>query len=193
MRRKALKYFKTLKNFLAKYRVDLEKGKIYSLRTAKEVAQVKINGYHVHQTTQNYKRINIKRSHLIFWAGHSYLPSVKMCIDHVDGNKTNDCIHNLQILSNSQNMAKSKLNRPKNVYYGVYLDKRWNLYNGRIMKNGKRYYTKYSKDMQQAAQMRDELLLQLYWNEYVKEGFMPPLNFPELLQKYAQEKNIKKL
>lgn len=190
MRRNARKHFKCLDNFLSKYRVDLQNGEIYSLKTGKQVARSIVNGYHMYKTKKSKKRINIKRSHLIFWAGHGYLPSVKMCIDHVDGNKKNDSIHNLQVLSNSQNLAKCKIDRPKNGYYGIFLDKRWNLYNGRIMKNGKRYVTKYSKDMQQAALMRDELLLQLYWNEYVKEGFMPPLNFPELLQKYAREKNL---
>jgi len=179
--RNAIKHFKKLEYFLLKYRVDLKKGKIYNLKTGKEVAKSVVNGYHMYKTKKGKKRINIKRSPLIFWTSHGYLPDIKMCIDHVDGNKQNDSINNLQVLTNSQNMAKCKLNRPKNNYYGVFFEKRWNLYNGRVMKQGKRYTTKYSKFPQQAARMRDKLILKLYQKEYAREGFMPPLNFPELL------------
>lgn len=35
------------------------------------------------------------------------------CVDHIDENKLNDSIDNLQILTNAENVSKSSSNRPK--------------------------------------------------------------------------------
>jgi len=108
--RNALKVFETLDNFLAKYRVDLENGKIYNKQNDQETALKKHEGYYVLSVLSQGKAIDIKRSHLVFWAGHGYLPDIKSCIDHKDGNKMNDSISNLQNISVSENNLKQKLN-----------------------------------------------------------------------------------
>jgi hypothetical protein len=188
--RTAVKHFKTLDNFLSKYRVDLEQGKIYSLRTGKEVCYLNKRGYYCYRTRLKQKRIDIKRSHLIFWAGKGYLPPIHMHIDHIDGNPSNDSIHNLQELTGSQNQLKCKLNSRKNGYYGVRRDKQ--SYRAEIRIKEKVYYFKKSKNIKIAAAHRDMGVIKLFWKSYLKDGFMPPLNFPELLQKYAKEMNDKK-
>jgi hypothetical protein len=188
--RNAIKVFGTLDNFLSKYRVDLEQGKIYSLRTGKEVCYLNKRGYYCYVTKLKQKCIRINRSHLIFWAGKGYLPPIHMDIDHIDGNTSNDSIHNLQELTGSQNQLKRQLNSRKNGYYGVRRDKQ--SYRAEIRIKEKVYYFKKSKNIKIAAIHRDMGVIKLFWKSYLKDGFMPPLNFPELLQKYAKEMNDKK-
>ena len=190
--RTALKHFKTLDNFLNKYRVDLEQGKIYSLKTGKEVANYQYEGYYFYKSTLKGKCVRINKSHLIFWAGHGYLPPVHIHIDHIDGNPSNDSIHNLQELTSSQNSLKRKLNKRKYGYYGVRYLKESNKYRSYIKVNKRTYEFKKSKNIKVAATNRDMGVIKLFWKEYLKGGFMPPLNFPELLQKYAREMNDKK-
>ena len=184
--RNALKVFETLDNFLAKYRVDLENGKIYNKQNDQETALKKHEGYYVLSVLSQGKAIDIKRSHLVFWAGHGYLPDIKSCIDHKDGNKMNDSISNLQNISVSENNLKQKLNNRQNGYYGVFLNKRYNTYEASIKLNKKKHYFGSYPTKELAAAARDKGVIKLFRTNAIENGqgesFMPPLNFPELLQ-----------
>jgi hypothetical protein len=111
------------------------------------------------------------------------MPSAKMDIDHIDGDKTNDSIKNLQILTHQQNLAKRKKNRNgSSKYRGVRFHKRANKFIAEIEKCGKKYHFGYHDDEKQAAIARDRGMIKLYEKEMKDTGFLPPLNFPEILQ-----------
>jgi len=63
----------------------------------------------------------------------------KLQVDHIDNNKLNNRINNLQLLSCSQNVAKYyKTQKLTSKYTGVYLVKSINKWRARIMLNGVR-------------------------------------------------------
>ena len=106
-----------------------------------------------------------------------------MCIDHIDGDKTNDRIENLQILSNQQNIAKKrKSTKGSSKYRGVRFDKKMNKFRAGVSKCGKRYNFGYHENEKDAAIARDGGMIKLYAKEMRETGFLPPLNFPEILQ-----------
>jgi len=188
--RSVLKHIGNLDEFLTKYRIDAEKGKIYNIKTNKEVGLGTKNDkpYYFFGYKKNNRTIPIKRCHLIFWSVHKYLPDVNICIDHVDGNPKNDSIHNLQAISSAHNLAKRQMygHQRKSGYLGVKWHKPNKKYISYVKKEYKFYHLGCFKDPKQAAHKRDQKILELYWNVYVQEGFMPPLNFPKSLQKYAR-------
>jgi hypothetical protein len=51
---------------------------------------------------------------LIFWMQHKYLPKY---IDHIDGNRSNNQLHNLRAATNQQNICNAKLR--KNSISGI--------------------------------------------------------------------------
>ena len=106
-----------------------------------------------------------------------------MCIDHIDGDKTNDRIENLQILSNQQNLAKKKKNtNGSSKYRGVAFRKDRKKFEARVRKWGKKYNFGCYEDEKEAAIARDRGMIKLYEKEMKDTGFLPPLNFPEILQ-----------
>ena len=110
-----------------------------------------------------------------------------MCIDHIDGDKTNDRIENLQILSNQQNLAKKKKNtNGSSKYRGVVFRKDWKKFEARVRKWGKKYKFGCYEDEKEAAVARDRGVIELYAKEMKETGFLPPLNFPEILQENSQ-------
>ncbi len=63
--------------------------------------------------------------HLLVWDAFGDIPrnGLTLQVDHIDEDKTNNCIGNLQLLTNRQNCSKGKLKYPKtSKYTGVY----WN-------------------------------------------------------------------
>ena len=163
-------------------RPDPEKGIVYSRRTGESVGSI-MKGYVFISKTVNGKKYHIKRSNIIWWSKHQKMPSAKMCIDHIDGNKTNDRIKNLQILSNQQNLAKKrKPTKGSSKYIGVSFDKNKKKFKADIEKWGKKYYFGYYGDEKEAAIARDRGMIKLYEKEMKETGFLPPLNFPEILQ-----------
>ena len=77
---------------------------------------------------QGYRQIGIriggkvmtaKAARLNFYMVHGYMPK---CIDHIDHDRTNDCIGNLRACNHSQNNRnKPKKSGTSSVYMGVYL------------------------------------------------------------------------
>lgn len=188
--RVAIIAFKTLKNLKSKYHIDTRRGKIFNKKTKKEVGKnLDAKGYCVlHVIKKNKdgsKKIthSVQRSHLIFWAKHKKLPNIEICIDHIDGNKTNDKASNLQPLTRQENVAKRK---KQNNFYGVSKTGDDVSYRARLRKNGVQFEKRFKSETD-AATARDLMVVNAYLNEYKQKGFMPPLNFPDHLPVYLEE------
>lgn len=163
-------------------RPDPKKGIVYSRRTGESVGSI-MKGYVYISKTVNGKKYHIKRSNIIWWSKYQKMPSAKMCIDHIDGDKTNDRIKNLQILTHQQNLAKKrKPTKGSSKYIGVSFVKNKKKFKADIEKCGKKYYFGCYEDEKEAAVARDRGMIKLYEKEMKETGFLPPLNFPEILQ-----------
>jgi hypothetical protein len=169
---------------LKEWRVDTENGIVYSRKTGKSMGSIhNTTGYVIIAKWVNGKCYSMKRSNVIWWGKYQKMPPVKMHIDHINGDKTNDRIENLQILTPQQNLAKRKKStKGSSKYMGVQFNKRANKFRALVEKWGKKYHFGCHYDEKEAAIARDRGMIKLYEKEMRETGFIPPLNFPEILQ-----------
>lgn len=184
MKRAIEKVWENRDAMLKEWQVDTENGIVYSRRTGKSIGSIhKVTGYVVIGKWANGKDYNIKRSNVIWWGKYLKMPSVKMDIDHHDGDRTNDRIENLRELTHQQNLAKKrKSTKGSSKYMGVSFHKTKKKFQALVGKCGKRYSFGYYEDAKEAAIARDRGVIKLYAKEMRETGFLPPLNFPEILQ-----------
>ena len=183
MKRTIEKIWGNRDEMLKAWRVDTENGIVYSRRTGESIGVLHKRGYVLIAKRANGKIYLIKRSNIIWWSKHQKMPSAKMCIDHIDGDRANDRIENLQILSNQQNLAKKRKNtKGSSKYIGVIFVKNKKKFRVQIKKYGKYYYFGYHENEKDAAIARDRGMIKLYEKEMKETGVLPPLNFPEILQ-----------
>ena len=187
MKRTIEKAWKNREEMLKDINPDPENGIVRSRRTGESVGVLHKRGYVFISKRVNGKHYKVKRSNIIWWSKHQKMPSTKMDIDHIDGNKTNDSIKNLQILTHQQNLAKRKKNRNgSSKYRGVRFHKKTNKFIAEIDKYGKTYHFGYHENEKDAAIARDRGMIKLYEKEMKDTGFLPPLNFPGILQENSQ-------
>lgn len=183
MKRRIEKVWGSRDAMLKEWRVDTENGIVYSRRTGKSMGSININGYVIISKWANGKDYKIKRSHVIWWGKYLKMPPIKMHIDHHDGDKTNDKIENLKELTHQQNAAKKKKStKGSSKYMGVIFHKREKKFRAQVSKCGKKYSFGSYGDEKEAAIARDRGMIKLYAKEMRETGFLPPLNFPEILQ-----------
>lgn len=183
MKRAIEKAWESRDAMLKELRVDTENGIVRNRKTGESIGVLHKSGYILISKRVNGKMYNIKRSNIIWWGKYEKMPPVKMCIDHEDGDRTNDRIKNLQELTPQQNNAKRKKNKNgSSKYRGVRLRKDKKKFQARVAKCGKRYSFGYYWDEKEAAVARDRGVIKLYAKEMRETGFLPPLNFPEILQ-----------
>jgi len=187
MKRAIEKVWENREDMLKDINPDPETGIVYSRKTGESIGVLNKRGYVMITKRVNGKQYKVRRSNIIWWSMHQKIPHVKMDIDHIDGNKANDRIENLQILTHQQNLAKRKKNRNgSSKYRGVRFHKKTNKFIAEIEKYGKKYHFGYYDDEKQAAIARDRGMIKLYEKEMRETGFLPPLNFPEILQDNSQ-------
>ena len=75
----------------------------------------------------------------------------KMVVDHIDNNKENDKLYNLQVITNRENVSKDKKGGTSK-YIGVYKYKRKNKFRAAIRIDGKIKYLGLFTDEKEAAQ-----------------------------------------
>jgi len=83
-----------------------------------------------------------------------------LVIDHVDSNKENNNLDNLQIISQRENSSKERTFK-SGLPVGVTLDKRSNIYISRITINKKRLYLGCYKSIEEASNIYQQNLKQI--------------------------------
>jgi hypothetical protein len=89
-----------------------------------------------------------------------------ICVDHIDNNKDNNNLSNLQLLSNRENSSKDRVRKTSN-FTGVFWNKRTKLWTSSIYYNGKNYTLGNSKDQNLVHQYYLKAL------EEIKKGIEP--------------------
>ncbi len=100
------------------------------------------SGYYRYNLFKDGKSTYLRRSQISWLTKYGHLPNKNLCIDHIDENKLNDNINNLQLLTAKDNVHKSFVNRNKHKPTGVSKIKYKNniYYMARKMVGGKNIY-----------------------------------------------------
>lgn len=127
----------------------------YSTRIVKEKIMkqsLSNNGYLIVSLWKNNKRTSKTVHSLVAMSFLKHIPiSRKTVIDHIDNNKTNNKLSNIQIISNRENSTKDKI--PKTGFTGVYYrkNKKYKRYVAFIRENGKQKYLGYFNTAKEAG------------------------------------------
>lgn len=124
--------------------------------------------------------------HLVAQAFMNHTPNVKMIIDHINGDRKDARLSNLQIITQSENIRKSK--NPISGHYGVYRDesKSGNKWRVRIRINKTPISLGYQPTLKQAITLAN----MGYENEHLFNG--DKIRFKQLiLNKYYEQSATK--
>ncbi len=95
-------------------------------------------------------------------------PNGKPCIDHIDGNKTNNSLENLRLCSYSQNNRnRNKRENASSIYKGVCWDRSLGKWKAQIQINSRRESLGLFTNEKEAAQAYDEKAKELF-KEFAK-------------------------
>lgn len=153
--RLGIELWKDIPKFEGMYQVS-NLGNVRSLKLNKiKVLKKSINsnGRHRVNLCKNGKRFsNCKISQLVAIAFLNHKPcGHKTVVDHIDNNKENDKLYNLQLISNRENTVKDTL-RGSSKYVGVCWHKRIKKWRAYIHIKGKNKHLGYFEDEKEAAQ-----------------------------------------
>lgn len=128
------------------------------------------DGYiHINLNAERYKL------HRLVWKWHGRELIKGMVIDHINDNKVDNRIDNLQQITHSENLQKAafknKTSRSSSKFRGVSWFKRDSCWRARAHFNGKYIYIGYFKCEIEAAKAYDAKVKEL--------GGLHPLNFPD--------------
>ena len=146
--------WKDIKDYEGLYRVS-NLGRIKSLKFGKErILKVTLNsiGYVSVNLSKYGKRKSITAHQLVAMAFLNHKPcGHKIVVDHIDNNKENDKLYNLQLISNRENTIKDT-KRGSSKYVGVSWHKNINKWRAGIYIKGKIKHLGYFTDEKEAAQ-----------------------------------------
>ena len=101
---------------------------------------ISIRGYYLTTLTKNNKSITKSVHSLVAMAFLDHTPNGnKIVVDHIDNNKKNNRLENLQIITHRENVSKDKKNKTSK-YTGVSWDKVKNKWRSAIRLNEKNIY-----------------------------------------------------
>jgi len=128
-----------------------------------QVGSIADTGYM--RTCYNKRRYYNHR--LIFLMFRGFFPQ---SVDHIDGNKLNNKIENLRECTNAQNQYNRKLNKNNTSgVKGVFWDKKRDMWNAQIVRNGKKIYLGLFKSIERAAAAMKAARSE-YHGEFVNHG-----------------------
>lgn len=102
-----LSNFKEVKDTKGKYLVDI-KGRVFSKyvnRLLRELTDA--YGYRYYNLMVNGKKSNVKKHRIVMCYFGSDMPHDKTCVNHIDGDKANNDLSNLEWCNHSENMIHS--------------------------------------------------------------------------------------
>ena len=129
----------------------------------KEAGRIGSKGYY--QTSCCGKRFENHR--IIYFLVHGEWPK---CVDHIDGNPTNNLIENLRSATLSQNQFNRKINKnSKSGVKGVCWAAHANKWMATVSKNYKTYHLGYFKDLEEAKEVVESFRKTLH-KEFFNHG-----------------------
>lgn len=96
------------------YRVYID-GKVFSNKSNKYLKPDIVNGYHQYTLRINKKPVRYKAHQLVLklWVGD--YPEGLNSIDHLDGDKSNNHLNNLEYVSTKENNRRARINKQNNI------------------------------------------------------------------------------
>ena len=92
-------------------------------------------------------------------------PAEKRCVDHIDGNRTNNNCENLRYATHSENSMNQRIQtNTSSRYKGVCLDKRKNKWMARINTNNKNVFIGYFTNEREAGEAYNVAAVALHKN-----------------------------
>lgn len=130
--------WKDIPNYDGKYQVS-NLGRVKSFCKSKETLKTNYldkTGYYVVSICKNNKSTPTKVHQLVAICFHNHIPcGFKLVVDHINGDKLDNRVENLQIVTNRYNTSKDKKGTSK--YTGVCWDKSIKRWKASIKINGK--------------------------------------------------------
>lgn len=126
------------------------------------------HGYSMVSLSINDKKKTFKVHKLVALAFLNHKPSGhKIVIDHIDSNKNNNSLDNLQLISNRENVVKGKITKSSSSkYIGVSWSKKANKWTAQIKINGGYKYLGYYSNELDACNAYQKALQALQSEEY---------------------------
>jgi hypothetical protein len=125
------------------------------------------NGYYM---IGLYKDGKVKRFYIHRLVAHEFIenPNNKKFVDHIDNDRTNNCINNLRWATKTEN-GENRLKRKNtsSTYKGVHWAKREQKWHARITIDRKQKHLGYFDDEEEAARVYNEAAKQ-HFQEYAK-------------------------
>jgi hypothetical protein len=148
------------KSLIRKYKADFNAGKIFNRKTGKEIGGMS-DDYRTAFINKAIYPIHI----LLFTMYNGRWPKLKMVIDHIDRNKTNNSISNLREVTVKEN--NNNTNKKENHKYGISI---------KTLKNGsKKYVVKRSrKHLGNFKTHEEAMLVSLAYDKQLEEEGIKP-------------------
>lgn len=148
--------YKDIKEYEGQYQIS-NKGNIKSLKKNKEFILSPIidkKGYHKISLYKEGKEKKFYIHRLVFQMFNYQIPDGKnLVVDHIDNDKTNNELDNLQVISNRENLSKDKWRyNPSSLYTGVCFHTTKRKWESSIFVNGNSFHLGYFRDETIAAQ-----------------------------------------
>lgn len=139
--------WKDVSGYENRYKIS-NSGKVFSIRKDRMLnLRRDTRGYCQVFLSKEKQSRNIK-THILVWEhfGNKPRDGRKLQVDHIDENKLNNRIDNLQLLTNRQNINKSHSKRNKSSRYeGTFYDNYYKKYKSKIYIDGKNIDLGYHK------------------------------------------------
>lgn len=135
------RYVKDFENYMVSNRGRVKK--IYKHAKEKILKPFKDKGGYCQVHLTNKETHKVLRIHLLVWDAFGLSPRNGriLQVDHIDNNKENNCIENLQLLSQRENISKMHLTKNKtSKYTGICIHSQTKKWRATIFVNKKQHH-----------------------------------------------------